>query len=368
MEITPMKIVFTVTNDLNFDQRMIRICSAFAEAGHHCTLIGRELKESRPLAERNYKQKRLKCLFRKGKLFYVEYNLRLFFYLVFQPVDVFWAVDCDTVIPAFIVARLRRKKRVFDAHELFTDVPEVTDRAVIKKIWSLVQAFAFKRAHLSVTVGPALADWFEKRYGRKVEVVKNVPSQERQMIYAPDAEKFILYQGALNKGRGLENLILAMDHIPCKLILAGDGDLTAELKRLAQNGSSAAKIRFLGRVEPVDLPSLCSQAYLGINISENVGLSYWLSLNNKFFDYVLAGLPQLVNPFPEYETLNSVFEVGILTESNPAKIAENVNLLLNNADLHQKLHGNCLMAAEKWNWEQEKTHLISIFEDEFGVE
>lgn len=363
-----MKIVFTVTNDLNFDQRMIRICSALADAGYDCTLIGRELSESKPLTKRNYSQKRLKCIFRKGKLFYLEYNLRLLFYLLFQPADVFWAVDCDTVMPAFTVARLRAKKRVFDAHELFTEVPEVTDRAVVKKIWSVVQAFAFRQAHLAITVGPALANWFEKQYGRKVEVVKNVPSLERQLEYSPDSDKFILYQGALNKGRGLENLIRAMDSIPCKLVLAGDGDLAAELKKLAENGSSAEKISFLGRIEPENLPLLSSRAYLGINISENAGLSYWLSLNNKFFDYALAGLPQLVNPFPEYEALNSVFEVGILTESNAVKIAENVNLLLNSADLHQKLHRNCLTAAEKWNWEQEKKHLIRIFEAEFNIE
>jgi glycosyltransferase involved in cell wall biosynthesis len=195
-----------------------------------------------------------------------------------------------------------------------------------------------------------------------VEVVKNVPSLSHQIPYRPDDDKFLLYQGALNKGRGLENLILAMDHIPCRLVLAGDGDLTAELKDLAERGNSAHKIEFLGRVKPEDLPLLTSKAFLGVNISENAGLSYWLSLNNKFFDYVMAGLPQLLNPFPEYKLMNAAFEVGVLTESNSAKIAENANLLLSNSDLRQKLHENCMIAAEKWNWEQEKQHLIGIFE------
>ena len=362
-----MKIVFTVTNDLNFDQRMIRICSAFAEAGYECELVGRLLPQSIPIMERPYAQKRLRCRVNKGKLFYIEYNIRLFLYLLFRPVDVIWAVDCDTVSACFFMAAIRGKKRVFDAHELFTDVPEVTNRLLVKKIWGRVQAFAFRKAHLAITVGPELAKWFQHKYKRKVEVVKNVPSLDKQLPYRPDDNKFILYQGALNAGRGLENLILAMENIPCKLILAGDGDLTHELKQLANKGTAADRIEFLGRVAPEELPLLTSRAYIGVNISENAGLSYWLSLNNKFFDYAMAGLPQLVNPFPEYEAFNAIYEVGILTKSDAHIIAEQANLLLNAPDLHQQLHENCLRAAEKWNWEQEKKHLLRIFEDEFEL-
>jgi glycosyltransferase involved in cell wall biosynthesis len=216
-------------------------------------------------------------------------------------------------------------------------------------------------------VGPELAKWFQHKYKRKVEVVKNVPSLDKQLPYRPDDDKFILYQGALNAGRGLENLIQAMENIPCKLILAGDGDLTHELKQLANRGTAAGRIEFLGRVAPEELPLLTSRAYIGVNISENAGLSYWLSLNNKFFDYAMAGLPQLVNPFPEYEAFNAIYEVGILTKSDAHIIAEQANLLLNAPDLHQQLHENCLRAAEKWNWEQEKKHLLRIFEDEFEL-
>jgi hypothetical protein len=66
------KIIFTVTNDLNYDQRMQRICGTLADAGYDVLLVGRKLKTSLPLTKKNYRQQLLKCWFNKGKLFIVS--------------------------------------------------------------------------------------------------------------------------------------------------------------------------------------------------------------------------------------------------------------------------------------------------------
>nr|HPI55391.1 hypothetical protein [Chitinophagaceae bacterium] len=76
------RIVLTVTTDLNFDQRMIRIATTLANAGYDVLLIGRLKPNSKPLQDRTYRQKRLPVFFQKGPAFYTEYNLRLFFYLL----------------------------------------------------------------------------------------------------------------------------------------------------------------------------------------------------------------------------------------------------------------------------------------------
>ncbi|MGE5108750.1 MAG: hypothetical protein ACM3H8_14495, partial [Sphingobacteriales bacterium] len=65
------KIVFTVTNDLNYDQRMIRICTSLANVGYEVLLVGRNRKQSSPLDPKPYYQKRLSCWFQKGKGFYI---------------------------------------------------------------------------------------------------------------------------------------------------------------------------------------------------------------------------------------------------------------------------------------------------------
>lgn len=360
-----MKILFTVTNDLNHDQRMIRICSALQEAGHDCTLIGRKLRNSAPPAERPFGRYRLSPWFEKGKLFYIEFNIRLFFFLLFSRFDVIWAVDCDTALPARLVSMIRRKPWVFDAHELFTHVPEVQRRPGVQRVWEVVQRMAFRRSRLRITVGSELAAWFSHRYGVEVEVIRNAPESAAAWPYEPDSDPFILYQGALNEGRGLENLLQAMPRIPCRLVLAGEGDLSHELRKLSGELGLNDKVQFLGRVLPEELPALTARARIGYNVSENAGLSYYLSLNNKFFDYVHAGLPSLINPFPEYMTLSREIEVGIITEPDVDDIVEKALLLLNDEALHERLHRNCIKAREIWNWEHEKARLIRIFEDAF---
>jgi len=355
-------IIFTVTNDLVTDQRTQRIAGTFAETGFSVQLVGRRLTNSSSVSHLGFPVKRFRCLFNKGKLFYLEYNLRLFLWLCFQRFDCLWAVDCDTAWPSRLVSVLRRKPWVFDAHELFSSVPEVIHRMAVQRIWQQTEKMAFSKASLCVTVGPALALWFDEEYGRKVEVVRNMPLLKKALPYRPDENSFVLYQGALNEGRGLENLIKAMHRVDCRLLIAGEGDLSIKLRQHVADEGLQGKVVFLGKLKPADLSALTASARVGYNVSEPAGRSYQLSLNNKFFDYVHAGLPSLINPFEEYVRLNNEMEVGLITEPEVNAIAANLQLLLNNDDLHLRLSQNCLKAREIWNWEKEQVQLLTIFE------
>src|SRR5688572_26752370 len=120
-----MKLLFAVTNDLTYDQRMQRICRSLSAWGYDVELIGRERELSVPLSSETFRQTRLNCFFSKGKLFYLEYNLRLLFYLLFTRFDAVCAIDLDTIVPVFIIGKLKGAKLIYDAHEYFTEVPEV---------------------------------------------------------------------------------------------------------------------------------------------------------------------------------------------------------------------------------------------------
>ncbi len=364
------RILFTVTNDLQFDQRMRRICGTLSNAGYDVTLIGRRpISPSSPLTQTPYTQIQLAGLiFTKGKLFYLEFNLRLLLFLLFKPCDAICSIDLDTAVPGIIAAKLRKKIHIFDAHELFTHVPEVARRPRIQAIWEKVQAFTFKHCNTAFTVGPAIAQYFTEKYHKPVQVVRNMPRAsvvahtDTAHFAAIENKKFILYQGALNEGRGLELLIQAMVNIPCELVLAGEGDVSEPLRKLTQSLNLENKVHFLGMIPPHQLPALTKLAYIGFNVSENVGLSYYLSLNNKFFDYTQSHLPSLINPYPEYKQLLSEFQVGLLTEPKIESIIEQASELLNNPSLYQELKSQCIAASEKWTWEQETPKLLSIFE------
>ena len=370
------RIIFTVTNDLRYDQRMLRICTTLSAAGYEVVLVGRHLSTSIPLQNQPYQQIRLKyLLFTAGKLFYLEYNLRLLFFLLFQRFDAICSIDLDTSIPGIIAAKIKNKPHLFDAHELFTHTPEVARRKSIQKIWEAVQKFTFKHTNAAFTVGPAIAQYFEEKYNRPVAVVRNMPIKSgatntinppspawQSKIDALQGQRFILYQGALNEARGLEALIQAMSEIPAILVLAGEGDLSQTLRNLTQSLNLEHKVIFLGMVPPNELPQLTKQAYIGYNVSQNAGLSYFLSLNNKFFDYTKALLPSLINPFPEYLALMKEFEVGLPTEPTLEDIVKQANQLFTDQLLYDKIKSNCKLASEKWTWENETPTLVNIFQ------
>jgi glycosyltransferase involved in cell wall biosynthesis len=372
---------------------MLRICTTLSAAGYEVTLVGRNLPSSIPLQPQPYQQIRLKHLiFTAGKLFYLAFNLRLLFFLFFQRFDAVCSIDLDTSIPGILVSKIKNKPHLFDAHELFTHTPEVARRKSIQKIWEVVQKFTFKHTKSAFTVGPAIAQYFEEKYNIPVAVVRNMPTKSRadnpnttyqahteinqlnsdninppspawqSKINAIQGKRFILYQGALNEARGLESMIHAMTEIPAILVLAGEGDLSQTLRNLTQSLNLEHKVIFLGMVPPNELPQLTKQAYIGYNVSQNAGLSYYLSLNNKFFDYTKALLPSLINPFPEYLALMKEFEVGLPTEPNVEDIITQANQLFTNQILYDEIKSNCKLASEKWTWENETPTLINIFQ------
>src|SRR5690554_8125741 len=80
----PKKIIVSVTNDLYTDQRVHKVCSFLYENKYDVLLVGRKLKDSQEITDRSYEVKRFKLLFNKGALFYANYNLRLFLFLLFN--------------------------------------------------------------------------------------------------------------------------------------------------------------------------------------------------------------------------------------------------------------------------------------------
>lgn len=354
-----LRIIATVINDVAYDQRMIRICSSLTQFGHSVKLIGRRLDDL-PDSDQVFEQQRLNMLFNSGPLFYILYNIKLFFILLRSSFDVVHAVDLDTLFPAYLVCKIRGKKLVYDAHEYFTEVPELIHRPAKRRIWLLLQDYLIKRLNNAITVSQSIADELEKEYGIPFLVLRNCPVKEPQND-RDQKENYILYQGALNRGRGLELLIHSMQHLDVNLKIAGSGDLEVDLKQLVNQLELQDKVEFLGKLDPDDLRVITSKAFIGYNLSENMGKSYYYSLNNKFFDYVHAGLPAITNAFPEYISLNEEFECCLFCEHSKDELVKTVNLLLDDKDLYGKLEKNCFLASEVWNWQNEELKLKALY-------
>lgn len=363
-----MRIFLTVTNDLTYDQRMQRIATTLAQAGYAVTLVGRERPHSAPLEDRIFSQYRLRCRYNTGFAFYAEYNFRLFLHLMRARFDAVGVVDLDTLPAGTLAALWRRKVRVFDAHEYFTEVPEVVDRPFVKSFWQIVAKVFLPSYKHAYTVGPALADLFAQQYGIPFAVVRNVPEAKPLPQKPVKPERLMmLYQGALNQGRGIEVLLQAMTKLEgFELWLAGEGDLSGDLRRMASNLGVEDRVRFLGWVKPSDLASLTEKAWLGLNLLENRGLSYYYSLANKYFDCVQACVPVLTMDFPEYQALQQQHPVAVLlSDLNTEAVVQAVLYLKENPEVYSALVAAAQKARVEWIWEKEEAVLLAVWANAF---
>ncbi|MHA4842650.1 glycosyltransferase [Flavitalea antarctica] len=354
-------LVFAVTNDLTYDQRMIRICGSLSRAGYNVLLVGRTMEGSRPLSSRAFRQKRLPCLFQKGKLFYAEFNIRLFFFLLFAKMDLVCAIDLDTILPCYLVSKLRKIRRVYDAHELFCEMKEIVERPHIYRAWKWLEKKMVPHFPDGYTVNEAIANQFRIMYGMQYQVIRNISSLEALEI-PEKPERYILYQGAVNEGRCFETLIPAMKQVNARLFICGDGNFITQAKALVVEHGLEQKVIFKGRIEPAQLRSYTVNAWIGITLFEKESLSNYYSLANRFFDYLHAGIPQICVDYPVYHDLNNPLPFAVLIDNIlPDTIAAAINKLLNDDSLYKRLQENSLVVRQQLNWQYEEKKLVLFY-------
>lgn len=361
-----MILVFCVTNDLTTDQRMHKICNTLASVGHEVTLIGRLLPKSRILPERSFRQVRIPCKYTHGPLFYAEYNFKLWRYLKKSNADIYIANDLDTLTACFLRVWLTSCKLYFDSHEYFTEVPELKERKLVRAVWKGIAKGMLWRTQKRYTVSLTLSKELEKVYKMPFEVVVNSPMLISNLEFKKrqDTQRIILYQGALNKGRGLFLLLTAVLNTDWQCWLAGTGDEENVLREWVNAHDTKRQIHFLGVLSPEELVAITPNAALGYNILENeMGMSYYYSLSNKFFDYAMAGIPSLSSPWPEYIYWIEKYQSGWTLFPESDALASFLNSLdLNGEEYGQKKEGAIKMALEQ-NWAREELTLLKIYQD-----
>ena len=302
-------------------------------------------------------------------MFYAEFNLRLFFYLLFKKPTLVCAVDLDTILPCYLISVIKNIRRVYDAHELFCEMKEVITRPRIHSFWKKIERFAVPRFKNGYTVNTFIANELKNDYGVLYETIRNLPYQSDDHsapIQSPDETKLIIYQGAVNEGRCFETLIPAFHAVEGRLIICGDGNFMHQAKRLVNEHNLQHKITFTGLLAPALLKSYTEKAYAGVNIIENKGRSNQLSLSNRFFDYIQSALPQVCVDYPAYRQINDEFNCAyLINDTTSTTISAAINRLLNDSKLYNTLKQNCKRAAAIYNWNNEEPKLLSFYKNIF---
>lgn len=368
------RVNLSVTNDVLTDQRVNRMARTLHDMGFEVHITGVRRKDSKPFNPPYATVKRIPLLFHKKFLFYAEFNLKLFFYLLFRKDHILVSNDLDTLPANHLAARLRRKPLVYDTHEYFTGTPEVVARPLVYRVWKSLERMLFPRQKLILTVNRSIASLYEKEYGKKLYVVRNVPLYKAPSGHIPADElslpshkDIIMLQGTgINIDRGAEELVMAMHpgygikH--ALLLIIGSGDVVPALKEMVKREKLEERVWFIDRIPPDELYEYTIHAKIGASLDKDTNINYRYSLPNKLFDYMMAGVPQLISNLPELESIVSKYDTGMMIKSHaPEDIAEAIKTMLSDRDRWKKWHNNSLEAAKTLCWENEEKVVQEVY-------
>lgn len=330
-----MRVAVLVSNDLTYDQRVSKICDSLQHKNWEVLLIGVLKSVSTPL-QRNYSTQRLKVFFSKGPLFYFMLNVRMFFYLLFHKTEIIWANDLDVLWPAVLMKKLRGTKVIYDSHEYFTEAEGLTGRERIKAIWTRIEERCIPHVDLFITVNESIASIYRKKYNREVLVQRNMPilvedESEREELFEV---KTVVLQGAyIDPDRGGMELVEAFQFLDgIQLLIVGAGRDLENIKRRIIELHLEEKVKVLPRMSYFELKKLTQRVHLGVSLDKPLHMNYTLSLPNKLFDYIHAGVPVLVSNLVEPARIVNEYQVGeVVSEVTPKVIAEGIQKVLNSA-------------------------------------
>lgn len=362
------RVSISVINDLVTDQRLHRIAGTLERAGYRVLLTGRVTRRSLPFHHPSYGIRRFHMLFRKGPLFYAFYNIRLIIrLLLMKKPSLLVAVDLDTLPANFLVSHARKIPLLYDSHEYFTEVPELIGRRFAKGVWERIERAIVPKLEMAMTVSGSIASAYEEKYGTIFRVVRNV-SELREPVKDEDfhdrypARYKLIYQGALNLGRGIEQMITAMQYLDnTTLFVVGDGDIREELHLLAARLKLNDKVVFPGRIQPAQLHRLTCQCDAGLSLEADMGLSYRYALPNKIFDYIQARIPVICSDLPEMSHLVNSYQAGfVCAYREPEKLAARIREFLAGKSLCSPGKEMLDKAARQLCWEIEEKKLLEM--------
>ena len=271
------------------------------------------------------------------------------------------------------LAGIWRRPVVYDSHELFFDrFPEGLFNYPLKYvIWTLrpLEKILARRAAAVITVGDRVAEQLAKTLNIPPPVVVRNAVDVRALTAAVPMprntdEKIIAHTGALLGGRHLPELVESLTHLPPDVALAliGDGKLRKQLIDDAEKWGVTDRVKMIFPVTPQNMPTTLAQADASIMLITSKRLNYYLSMPNKFFEAVAAGVPIVSSPIPEVAGFIYQYDIGLLCDPDDMNsVVEKIMAVLqpeNNA----RFRANMLRIRDTLTWENEERKLVALYE------
>ena len=363
-------------SDLRFDYRIFREADTLSRAGHAITILSTAFDEQ-PLSGWQHIDVQLLPIDRSQSLrkLYPIFWYWAYKRLISIKADVFHAHDLDALWPCARAATRLSRPLIYDSHEFWTEQSSLINRPLIQSTWNLLERQLIPQVHRIITVSQAIADSLSDKYPVKtpITVLRNLPMYrpyERSFVLHNELDlsadiPIVLYQGGFLADNGLvEQIRAAKNFGDAIFVLIGGGPCEQELKTIVDNEGLRDKVYFLDRVPFSKLHSYTCSANLGLCLIKGTGKSFYNSLPNKLFEYMMGGLPIIASNFPEMKNVIKKTGVGITTDPTDINsISLEVRNILKNRHELGRLHESAILASKIYNWEKESEVLIRLYSE-----
>ena len=371
-----MKICDVVINSVWYDPRVRKQLAMYLEAGvdvvavgQMCTRYDEEKVAAIPCKTRiadideRYKGKQ-RGIFRKLKREYLSYCAVRDVILEEKP-DLIHANDFNALLPAYAAARKLKCKIVYDSHEVWGENQWI--KAAAKPFINRMDKFLARRVDQMVCVSHAAAEYFSQTYGIEKPMVVTNCAIKKEIVSADTVKKNagfeVLNHGQFYAGRGYDVMAdacsMLKDYPEIVLAVRGFGKMEEQLRETVAELENKEQFRFYPPVTVQELIPTAARSCVGVAITESICLNFKLSVSNKLFEYVAAGLPVIMSDIPEHRYLNDKYDFGIvLQENTPEAFAKTVIQLYTDRNLYERLSQNAVKLSEEVNWENEFQKLI----------
>jgi glycosyltransferase involved in cell wall biosynthesis len=276
-----------------------------------------------------------------------------------------------------LAARMKKKsggKLFYDSREIYSALGSLSNNAAKQKFQNMIEKYYVSSVDEMIVSGEMDAEYLTKYFAHSLpyHIIMNLPPKTqvertnflREHFALPPETRIVLYQGALMGGRGIEQLIDAIQLVQNSvLVIVGAGPNEQIFRNEVYKLGLDSKILFFGEVPYEQLPRITASADLGTALFQAISLSYQLALPNKLFEYFMAGVPVLASDLPAMRKVYEEFNFGSLVPNDISigELAEEITALLEKrAQYTEALKA----ASEKYNYDNEIKKIRSIF----GVE
>ena len=357
-------VIIAFLGNVNFDARCLNMANTLYKNGYNVTIID-ELSDEEGFQTEKFDIIHVNTKYKSGLLRYWNFHCKVQSISKKINPDIFIAGDL------FSLAVCTKQKmnciKIFDCREIYSKLTALINKPFKQSFWSFYEKLYFNKVDKVFVTATSDKEFLLKKYGKKeIFEILNFPKivestlkiNIREKYNIPKENKIFIYQGAIQFGRGIDEMIFLLKEFPkITALIVGTGSYKTELIKLIEKYKVSDRVIFTGVVPYLDLISYTKQADIGFSLIQPVSQSYKQALPNKLFEYGLSGIPTIASNFPEIDKYVNQYKLGLTVNPENYESQKNVVEQLLNWRNREQLKN---IVQNNFTWEAQETKFLEL--------